>query len=690
MVALAVAPVELGGARLCGPAGPDRKAWLDAFQGLLPGAAPCCKLPAHAGDDALDGGLDWAATLASGRRVHQAGVLARAQGGVIQALMAERLSPARAAKLAGALDDPQRQWALLALDESHADEPGLSHALGDRLAFALHPEAGRQAPKTPADGRPDPHPDDILRGRIAAARVSWRQVSLDEASLTALLEAAAALGVDSARAAWFAVTTARVLAALRAAPEVHPADLALSAALTLAHRATRQPAASSPSGDETDDRADSMAEDADETAQAMAEQTAKPGTDPQPAPENTATHDPDDGTSPGVHQAQRLPPNTPQPGPRQSQPLPEQVLQAAQAAMPAGLLARLQAERSSAPARRVSAGRVGQATQGGGRGRLLTARPGSPRGGARLALLETLRAAAPWQRLRREAMAGPASGTAAGTCAQASAQAIEARRTAAREEARADAYPHASADARTHLGASRPSGAGAPPSVEPPPRAPRLLIRREDLRVQRRQHKRATTTIFAIDASGSQALHRLAEAKGAVELLLADCYARRDKVAVIGFRGRQAQLLLEPTRSLVRAKRSLAGLPGGGGTPLAMGIEAATRLAQAVCAGGGTPLVVLLTDGKANIGSTGEPGRAAAVADALRAARAHAASGTATLLIDTAPASGVVGTSSAITLAAALRARCLSLPHAGAQRVCSAIQAARTHVGDQARAGHAA
>ena len=54
----------------------------------------------------------------------------------------------------------------------------------------------------------------------------------------------------------------------------------------------------------------------------------------------------------------------------------------------------------------------------------------------------------------------------------------------------------------------------------------------------------------------------MAEAKGAVELLLADCYVRRDRVALIAFRGTDAELLLPPTRSLARARRSLAGLPG--------------------------------------------------------------------------------------------------------------------------------
>ena len=104
-----------------------------------------------------------------------------------------------------------------------------------------------------------------------------------------------------------------------------------------------------------------------------------------------------------------------------------------------------------------------------------------------------------------------------------------------------------------------------------------------------------------MDASGSSALHRLAEAKGAIELLLASCYVRRDRVALVAFRGQSAELLLPPTRSLVRAKRSLASLPGGGGTPLAAGIDVSLLLADAVQRRGGTPTIVLLTDGRANV-----------------------------------------------------------------------------------------
>jgi magnesium chelatase subunit D len=101
----------------------------------------------------------------------------------------------------------------------------------------------------------------------------------------------------------------------------------------------------------------------------------------------------------------------------------------------------------------------------------------------------------------------------------------------------------------------------------PAPGGARLRVQADDFRVVRFRQRAQSVTVFVVDASGSAALYRLAEAKGAVELLLADCYVRRDEVAMIAFRGDMAELLLPPTRSLVRAKRSLSALPGGGGTP---------------------------------------------------------------------------------------------------------------------------
>ena len=122
--------------------------------------------------------------------------------------------------------------------------------------------------------------------------------------------------------------------------------------------------------------------------------------------------------------------------------------------------------------------------------------------------------------------------------------------------------------------------------------------------------------IFAVDASGSSAMARLSEAKGAIELMLAEAYARRDHVALIAFRGHDAELVLPPTRSLVQTKRRLSGLPGGGGTPLAAGLRASADLARRAMSQGLSPALALMTDGRANVPLAGRTGRAAAQEDA--------------------------------------------------------------------------
>jgi magnesium chelatase subunit D len=159
-----------------------------------------------------------------------------------------------------------------------------------------------------------------------------------------------------------------------------------------------------------------------------------------------------------------------------------------------------------------------------------------------------------------------------------------------------------------------------------------------------------------------------------VELLLAECYVRRDRVALLSFRGTAgAELLLPPTRSLVRAKRCLAGMPGGGGTPLAAALDAARDLTQDIVRRGGTPLAVFLTDGRANIARDGSPGRARAHADALAAARAWRAAGLGAVWLDTA----THPQPQAQALAQTMGARYLPLPHADARQMSRAVMALR-------------
>ena len=203
----------------------------------------------------------------------------------------------------------------------------------------------------------------------------------------------------------------------------------------------------------------------------------------------------------------------------------------------------------------------------------------------------------------------------------------------------------------------------------------KIAIRSEDFYIQRFAHKAASCIIVAMDASGSAALARLAEAKGAVEILLQQSYARRDSVCVVAFRGAQAQTLLPATRSLVRAKKALAGLPGGGGTPIALALKHATEQAQALQRQGITPLLVMLSDGKANVTIDGVGGRTQAQADALQCAKQWATHGFTSLWIDTA----LQPTGQAKELANVMQARYLPMPYVASQRLADAMQFAHRH-----------
>jgi len=174
-----------------------------------------------------------------------------------------------------------------------------------------------------------------------------------------------------------------------------------------------------------------------------------------------------------------------------------------------------------------------------------------------------------------------------------------------------------------------------------------------------------------VDASGSSAFQRLAEVKGAVELLLAEAYVTRARVALVAFRNTGAEVLLPPTRSLARARRRLAELPGGGGTPLAAGIEAAQLLALSEKAKGRTPLILLLTDARANIARDGTAGRAQAIEDAFNAAKLLRLSGIGSIHIDTSPRTARDGD----RLARAMGATYAPLPYVDARAVLGIVQA---------------
>jgi magnesium chelatase subunit D len=558
---LAVDPHGLGGVWLKAPAGPVREAWLARLHASLPAATPVVAIPSHAGAARLLGEVDLAATLAGGRPLFEAGLLARADGGIAELRSAERVEAQVAAILSAALDRgmvaverdgftaaPACRFGLIALDEGTDDDPAPSQALQERLGLRVD-LAGLGM---------DCGDDPACPQAVADARARLPAIAAGPDMVEALVRAAEVLGVGSDRAAILAVRAARAAAALAGRHAVAAEDAELAAALVLGPRATRRPA---------------------EEPEAEA---------PPPPEEAESTH------------AEAAPP--PPEGAGQVE---DRVLEAAKALLPRDLLESLTgqdlARRKAPPA----AGRKNRNERPATRGRQIGSAAGDPRRGPRLDIIATLRAALPWQRIR-------AGGAASG-----------------------------------------------------------LRFRAADLRVRRHRARQGCTTIFCVDASGSAALERLAEAKGAVEQLLAACYIRRDEVALVAFRGRDAEIVVPPTRSLQRARSRLAGLPGGGGTPLAEGIATACRMARETGMRGRTPTLVVITDGRSNVGFGGVAGRARATADALSAAREVGAHRIRALVID----SSSRPEPQARALATTMGALYLPLPHADAATLCGAVQA---------------
>jgi magnesium chelatase subunit D len=457
--------------------------------------------------------------------------------------MAERAPAGLAARLALALDTGAPHC-LVCLDEGAAEDETLAPALADRLAFRADLDG------IPLAGAPDPaDPCEAA----AAARGRFASVGVPAEALAGLARAACLLGIDSLRAPILALRAARAHAALHGRDEAGADDLRAAAELVLAPRATALPEA---------------------------------GPEEPPEPQPPAPQDGEEGK--GTEETARLP---------------EEILLAAvKASLPADVLARL----AAGPAPRAGGGAgSGAARRGNRRGRPAPPREGRPDGAQRIDLIATLRAAAPWQAVRRQAAPG----------------------------------------------------------------RPGLQVRLADIRTKRYEERSDRLIVFVVDASGSAALARLGEAKGAVELLLAEAYARRDHVALVAFRGTGAELLLPPTRSLVQTKRRLAGLPGGGGTPLAAGLRAALEVAEGARRRGMTPTAVLLTDGRANVALDGRADRAAAAEDATALARALRAKDIPALVIDMGPRPE----RALATLAQVLDAPYLPLPRADARRLSAAV-----------------
>ena len=565
---LAVAGHRIGGIVLRDSSAGAQQ-WIAALKSRLPQSVRVVRLPSSATDDRIFGGLDLAATIASGTPVAERGVVADAHGGVVVIPLIERMPVATQARLGAVLDTGVAQvlrdgvcaafdaeFTLIAIDESEEDVWGVAAPLRDRLALVLDGDVRVDESMLPP------------ASLIQSARAMVAQVHASDDVMIGIGTLCVAFGIGSERAARQALWAARALAALDERLVVEESDIALAAQLVLMPRATRVPA---PPPDEDEQQ----------------EEAAPPEQSP---PEATSSD---------------TPPDAPE-----DRPMEDRLVDAVAAAIPPELLVELLA-RAQRPSQEV--GRAGAEKESWTRGRQVAARRGKPDGVRRLHVLETLRAAAPWQRARARAR---------------------------------------------HAG-------------DVPARS--LIVERDDFRIRRYVERAGTSVIFVVDASGSAAAQRLGEAKGAVEALLAESYARRDRVSLIAFRGTTADVLLPPTRALARARKLLASLPGGGGTPLAMAIDTAITAGVAARRAGTLPVIVFLTDGRANVARDGKGGRAESMRDALDAASQFRASNLSSVLIDTSPRPEPM----ARRVAEALGARYVPLPVVDARAIAGAVALAR-------------
>ena len=198
----------------------------------------------------------------------------------------------------------------------------------------------------------------------------------------------------------------------------------------------------------------------------------------------------------------------------------------------------------------------------------------------------------------------------------------------------------------------------------------KISIYPQDIMIKRFEKQSERLLIFLVDASGSNAIGRLNEAKGAIEILLSDAYAKRDNVALISFSGLKADPLLLPTKSLVTAKKKLSSLPGGGATPLANGLLEAFNMADAARSRSIKPIIILLSDGRGNMSLDGVGDRVKAIEDTNYVASLIKRNAISNILIDTSRRK----TPMADELARKLSGHYFQLPMANSSSISKAVQ----------------
>jgi magnesium chelatase subunit D len=566
---------------------------------------PFINLPLNVTEDRLLGGLALEATLQKGMRVAERGLLAEANRGVLYCdelnllddgpgnYLMDALSRGRMALERDGLS-AEYPTEFILIGTFNPDEGEVRPGLTDRVGIMVSATATAgtehrvEIMSRALNWDRDPvglqsefdEETEILRGLIAEGREILLQVKISDEQLLALMEASLRLGVMGNRADFFAARVALASAALEGRLEVDDIDLKTAIQLVLLPRATRMP---EPEPDEPEP--------------------------PEPPQPEEKPEDNDDQPDPPESQQQQEPQ------------IEDLVMAALETELPTDILNLVQARQQ-----RAKAGSRGE-TYNWKRGRHVQSVPGKP-GRGRIAIIDTLRAAAPFQNIRKNG-------------------------------SEIKSKPVKSLTAK-------------------------VQVRSDDLRLKRYKDKAGVLFIFVVDASGSMALNRMREAKGAVTQLLQEAYVHRDKVALLSFRGRQADILLPPSQSVELAKRSLDVLPTGGGTPLASALMSAWKMSESAKRQGiNKTMVVLITDGRGNVlleeteetaGLSKDERKTRAAQEIEQLATLLASEGLSTVVLDT--QTNFLSKGEAANLARRLGGHYVYLPRADARAIAGTVSSA--------------